>query len=163
MTLTIDQMPVQPVAAPAAAAVPRQPIVTPIGEREGASNERRDSTRSPRERVSAAFRSFLNAATLAGITETLGAEQPERVDPVAPVRPTRVPDRDDGKTPTILEADEAESLYRSAQSSDGAAARRPRSSVRARQFQAAATRYAKSFFAVEGTFARPGESLEISA
>lgn len=157
MAINFDSTTIQPVATPAAAAVPRQPIVTPIGEREGASNERRESARNTRERVSTAFRSFLNAATLAGITETLGAERSDvAVDDVAPVRETRVPDR--RKDPTVLEADEAEGLYRTAQAADEG----PRSS-RAREFHAAATRYAKSFFAVEGTFARPGESLELTA
>ncbi len=158
MTITIDALSHQPVAAPAAATVPRQPVAAPLREREGAANDRRDTQRNSRERVSGAFRAFLNAATLAGLNNTLGAEPVEAVEPATAVRQSRVPDR---KDPTILEADEAEGLYRSAQAADEPRTEKP--SVRAREFQAVATRYAKSFFAVEGTFARPGEQLELTA
>ncbi len=150
MSITIDAVSLQPIAAPVAPPFQRAPVA-PVGERDSASNERRNGARGERSRTSAAFRSFLNAATLSGLTRTLGDE----VDPVAPVaRERKVPDR---REATELSGAESERLYQEAK-----AASRP-DDVRAREFLSATRQYAKSFFAVSGTFAKPGESLELTA
>ncbi len=163
MALSFDSATIQPVATPAAAAAPRQPIVRPIGEREGASNhDRRGDARNTGDRVNVAFRSFLAAATLAGVTEAVSdTPRDVAVDEAAPIREARIPGAK--KNPTILDAGEAEGLYRSAHAADAPAVEAGQHSARAREFHAAATHYAKSYFSVEGTFARPGESLELSA
>jgi len=161
MAIKFDTATIQPVTTPAAAVASRQPIVSPIGEREGASNDRRGDARNTRDRVNVAFRSFLAAATLAGLTDAVSDVRADtRVEETVPVREARIPDAK--KNLTILDADEAEGLYRSAHAADVATDEAPRS-TRAREFHAAATHYAKSYFSVEGTFARPGESLELSA
>lgn len=150
MTITIDAVSLQPIAAPIAPPFARAPVA-PVGDRDSASNERRND-RGDRSRTSAAFRSFLNAATLAGLTQSLGAD---RVDPVAGVaRPRKVPDR---REATELSGAESERLYQEAQ-----AKTRPHD-ARAREALAVTQRYAKSFFSVSGTFAKPGESLELTA
>ncbi len=145
--------------------------MTAVGDRESANNDRRNQSRGDRNRPSVAFRSFLNAATLAGLTKTLSAQRPASTDeaPAKVQRRTNLPERSD---PSVISSDEADSLYRSAQRAKAQAASEQTTSeqgqseqpaARAREFQAAATRYAKSFFAVSGTFAKPGESLELTA
>lgn len=157
MTITTDALSLQPIAAPAAP-LSRQPQVSAVGEREGASNDRRAPSKDARGRSSIAFRSFLDAATLAGLNKTLGAETSESA--VTDERSSPAPRR--AKLPTkaepeVLSAAESERLYHSAKNS-GQGRTSP-----APEFLAATSRYAKSFFAVSGTYARPGQSLEVTA
>jgi len=156
MSLSIDSLSLNAIAASASLQQPRQAPVAPVGDREGANNDRRDSSKDARSRPSVAFRSFLNAATLAGLTKTLSADTRTVSTDVAPrpERPVKLPDQSE---PPVISADEADSLYRSAQNAGEAGA------PRAREFQTASSQYAKSFFAVAGTFARPGETLELTA
>jgi len=154
--LTLDANSLQPIAAPVSPAFIRQAPVSPVGNREQTQNERRETSRDDRARPNIAFRSFLNAATLAGLTKSLGGEtQRSSADSEAPAytRPSKLPAQKDD---TVISANEADVLYRSAQVSG-------RDGARAPEFLAATSRYAKSFFAVSGTFARPGESLELTA
>ena len=157
MTITTDTLSLQPVAAPLAV-FPRTPQVSAVGQRDGASNDRRGSSKDSRARSGVAFKSFLDAATIAGLNKTLGAETSKSAvtdegSSPAPRR-AKVPDQAE---PEVLSAAESEGLYQSAKSSG-----QGRSSP-APEFLAATTRYAKSFFAVSGTFAKPGESLELTA
>jgi hypothetical protein len=153
MSITIDTHSLQPVAAPIAPPPPRQAAVASVGERDGTNNDRRESAKGERGRTSAAFRSFLDAATLSGLTKTLGAlDSADRATETTRAR--KVPNR---RESTELSGAESERLYQEAHTA-------PRSAnPRASEFLAATTRYAKSFFAVSGTFAKPGESLELSA
>ena len=162
MAISIDTVSLQPVAAPLAPGLARQAPVTAVADRQGANNDRREQARGERNRSTVTFRSFLNAATLAGLTKTLGAERPASTDeaPAKVQRRAKLPDR---KDPEVISGDEAESLYRSARSSTKDQTTSEQPVARAREYQAAATRYAKSFFAVSGTFAKPGESLELTA
>jgi len=155
--ITLDGISLQPIAAPVSPAFIRQTPVTPIGNRESAQDERRDTTaRDDRARPNVAFRSFLNAATQAGLTKTLGSETQRSTadnDVTAYTRPNKIPTPKDD---AVIAAGESDALYRSAPVSG-------REGPRAPEFLAATSRYAKSYFAVSGTFARPGESLELSA
>ena len=158
MALSIDALSLQPAAAPVAPPPPRQPQVRAVGGRDGASNERRGSAKGDRGRASVAFRSFLNAATLAGVVQSLGEEfasaSSSREAPAHTQRPTKLPDTNQDR---VLSASETDNLYQSARvSAQSSASRAP-------EFRAATARYAKSFFGVSGTYARPGESLELTA
>jgi len=157
MTITIDSVSLQPIGAPIAPHAARQPQVAAVGERDSANNERRESARNDRGRASVAFRSFLNAATLAGLTQSLSADTVTASTDEAPAKAPRAEKIRDQQDPTVIDADEAEGLYRSAQ-----AASEPQS-ARAKEYLAATSRYATSYFAVSGTFARPGETLELTA
>ncbi len=167
MSISSDIISVQPLAAPVVAQAAVQPSVTSVGQRQGASNDKRQQQSSfgDRARASVAFRSFLNASTLAGLTQTIGAEAPTATFSEAlrqAKRPQKLSKQQDD---TTLSAEESEGLYRLAQAARngkrGEAPSAPISNVR--EYQAATQRYAKSFFAVSGTFAKPGESLELTA
>jgi len=158
MAISIDSLTLQPVAAPISAAPVRQAPVTAVGERDGANNDRRNPSKDARGRSSVAFRSFLDAATLAGLTKTLGAQTSTTAAtdeaPAPPPRRAKLPEKAEQE---VLSASESERLYHSAKiSGQGRTSPAP-------EFLAATSRYAKSFFAVSGTFARPGESLELTA
>ena len=157
MALTLDSVSLKPIAAPIAAQAPAAPAIAAVGERAGANNDRRDSQRNDRGRPSVAFRSFLNAATLAGLTQTLSKDTVVVSSDEPPPRQTKVPEQE----PTTISSEEADHLYQSAQTASEAQPRRETARVRA--YQAATSRYATSFFSVSGTFARPGESLEVTA
>jgi len=154
MAISFDILTLQPIAAaPAPAAVARQPQVAAVGERDGAK-ERRGSAGDERARPNVAFRSFLNAATLAGLTQTLGKEASRAADATpAETRPVKLPKRD---ATTVLSGTESDRLLQSVRSTLTDKSSAP-------QYLAATTRYAKSYFAVSGTFAKPGESLELTA
>ncbi len=157
MAIITDALSIQPIATPALP-LPSAPQITAVGQRGGASNDRRSSSRDARGRPSVAFKSLLDAATIAGLTKTLGAEASKSAvtdsDTTPAPRPSKLPNQAE---PEVLSAAESEGLYQSAKSSGQG------SSSPAPEFLAAATRYAKSYFAVSGTYARPGESLELTA
>ncbi len=157
MTISLDTLSLQPIAAPIAASPARQAPVTAVGDRDGANNDRRNPSRDSRGRSSIAFRSLLDAATLAGLTKSLSGQSKTVSTDEAPARPTHRAKLPDKAEPEVLSASESERLYHSAKNSG-----QGRSSP-APEFLAATTRYAKAFFAVSGTFARPGESLEVTA
>jgi hypothetical protein len=158
MTISADILTLQPVAAPIAPPPPRQPAVSAVSDRDSTANERRGESKDDRGRANINFRSFLNAATFAGLAQTLTRDAPKSEASEEPARKTpRATKQRDRSEPVVISAEESESLYRAAQ------AESPRTNARAPEFLAATSRYAKSFFSVSGTFARPGESLEISA
>jgi len=139
--------------AAAATPVPRQPSITPAAERE--STDRRQTARDDRGH-GADFRSVLAASTFDGLARALGgiprAEwTPSKVARDAYAAPERMP----AEGPVVLSQAEADSLFRRAKETSRPAAPAP-------EFLAATSRYAKSFFSVSGTFARPGESLKMT-
>jgi len=157
MAFAVDSLSLQPAASLYAPVQARAEPVAPVGQRDGASNDRRNQSKE-RERAVLNFRAALNAATVSSLTKALGEESkpvetatdaPAR----APARASKVPDAE----PVVLSGAEAANLYRTAQ------AEKESQPSRAPEFLAAATRYAKSYFAVSGTYARPGESLELMA
>ena len=158
MTVSADTISLQPIAVPLAPPPPRQPAVSAVGEREGTANDRRKDSKDGRARANVGFRSFLNAATFVGLTQSLSSDtfKPDVAEQTTrtPTRATKFPAQEE---PPVLSAEESESLYRSAQAASKGA------NTRAPEFLAATSRYAKSFFAVSGTFARPGDALELTA
>ncbi len=154
MAISVDSLSLLP-AAPILAQTPaRVEAVAPVGQREGASNDRRNAPKD-RERAVNNFRAALNAATLRGLTQAISrdskpAENATDEPARARERPAKLPDAE----PTVLSGAEAANLFRSAQAADQSSSS---------EFRAATSRYAKSFFSVSGTFAKPGESLELTA
>ena len=158
MTISADTISLQPIAVPLTPPPARQPAVSAVGEREGTANDRRKDSQDGRARANVGFRSFLNAATFVGLTHSLSSDtfKPEapKQDTRTTARAAKYPAREE---PPVLSAEESESLYRGAQAApQGGNARAP-------EFLAATSSYAKSFFAVSGTFARPGDALELTA
>jgi len=158
MTISADILTLQPIAAPIAPPPPRQPAVSAVSDRDGTANERRGESKDERGRPDVTFRAFLNAATFAGLAQSLGREAPKSEAAEEPARKTqRAAKQPKPDEPVVISAEESESLYRASR------AESPLTNARAPEFLAATTRYAKSFFSVSGTFARPGESLELTA
>jgi hypothetical protein len=157
MAITADIL-TQPIAAPVAPPPLRQPAVSAVSDRDSTANERRGESKEDRARANISFRAFLNAATFAGLAQTLGREAPKSDATEEPARKTQRPTKQpDGNEPVVISGEESESLYRAAHAGT------PRTNPRAPEFLAATSRYAKSFFSVSGTFARPGETLEVTA
>ncbi|MBY0510412.1 MAG: hypothetical protein K2P94_09685 [Rhodospirillaceae bacterium] len=157
MTISADILTLQPIAAPIAPPPSRQPAVSAVGDRDGTANERRGESKEERARPDVTFRAFLNAATFAGLAQSISREAPKNDATEETTRNTpraaKQPKRDE---PVVISGEESESLYR-------AHTEAARPNARAPEFLAATSRYAKSFFSVSGTFARPGESLELTA
>ena len=158
MSISTDTISLQPLAAPIAPPQQRQAPVSAVGDRDGASNDRRKDAKDGRARANINFRAFLNAATFVGLAQSLGTDtfkaDATEDSPRQTARAVKLPERDE---PPVLSGEESERLYRSAQTASQT------KNVRAPEFLAATSRYAKSFFAVSGTYARPGESLELTA
>jgi hypothetical protein len=158
MIVSADILTLQPIAAPVAPPPPRQPAVSAVSDRDSTANERRGESKEDRGRANINFRSYLNAATFAGLAQSISRDAPKSDATEEPARKTqRAAKQPKADEPVVISAEESESLYRASR------AETPRINPRAPEFLAATTRYAKSFFSVSGTFARPGESLEISA
>lgn len=154
MALSIEALPLHPGAAPIMP--PRPPQVSAVGERDGAGNERRSGSKSNGDRASAAFRSFLSAATMAGLAQAVGARGIDGGEGATePKRKTKLPSGN--RRPETLSGAETDRLYQAVRS------RAPDPSPPAREFRIAATNYAKTYFAVAGTLYRPGETLELTA
>jgi len=157
MIISADMISLQPIAAPVAPSVSRQPSIAAAGERDGASNERRNDSREGRARTDVTFRAFLNAATFAGLAQSLGNDSATvtRSDSSDTPRPraVKLPERDQAP---VISGEESEQLFRRSAAPQAERTRAP-------EFLAATTRYAKSYFSVAGTYARPGESLELTA
>lgn len=156
MIISADTIWLQPIAAPVAPP-PRQPTIAAAGEREGASNERRKDSREGRARTDVSFRAFLNAATFAGLAQSLGnnattTTRTESSD-TPRTRAVKLPEREEAP---VISGEESEQLFRRATATQ-------LDTARASEYLAATTRYAKSYFSVSGTYARPGESLELTA
>ncbi|MBX7198574.1 MAG: hypothetical protein K1X51_04305 [Rhodospirillaceae bacterium] len=146
MAITIDAVTLQPVRAvpqPAAAFVAAPPVVVA----DSARSSRRDQ-KEERGKQSLSFRAVLDAAAAGQVK--LDAVQPETVKPDVPPRPTKLPKGN----PAELNGGDSSILL------DAAYGRRADSG--ARIHLAATSRYAQAFFADTRTFARPGESLELT-
>lgn len=151
MSITADFLIVpQPIAAAVSPAQPR-PAVAPATEREGAQNERRQSAKNPN--VPLSFRASLSAATLSGVTHAASAS-PNRPSEgeESSIRPARVPT----SGPVELTGAEASDLFSRAIAENARKSQAP-------AFAVATSHYAASYFAGSAFYARPGETLEVTA
>lgn len=153
MIVGFDANTLQPVAAPSAPPPRLQAPITPIGERDALGRDPREQNKGERQQ-GVDFRSYITASTLEGLGQALGGEDVRRESEAPASRPRahKIPEAG----PTILSGAEAANYYQSI-SGDS------ESLVSAREFRDAATSYARNFFAVSSVYARPGESLELSA
>lgn len=154
MLVGLDTLNLQPVIAPTAPPPRAQAPIEPVGEREATSRDPREQSRGERH-AAVDFRSFLTASTLEGLTRTLGGGEQvagDGADSESQSPPSKVPDAG----PAIFSGAEAANYYR-------ALSGESESLASAREFRDATTSYARNFFAASGVYARPGESLELSA
>ena len=135
------------IVMPATATVAAQTPIAPIKDREQTGADRRQSGRNDR---GVDFRAVLSSTTFADLADATSVTY-EKPSAPQPQRPARLPDA----IPEVISHAEAAQLYNASR----AASTNPGVSA---QFRAAATSYAQSFFSVEGTYARPGEALELS-
>ncbi len=152
--IDFDSITLQPVAAPVPPTARSQAPIAPIAERDPASRDPRQHNNSERQQ-GVTFRSFITASTLEGLGRALGGDKQLQSDSSAPQyrsRPTKLPDAG----PALLSGAEAANYYR-AVSGDS------ESLAAAREFRDATSSYARNYFSVSGTFARPDESLELTA
>ncbi len=141
------RQPTQSANAAVSAVAAAQPQIVNVTDRDGARNDRRQSGKNER---GLDFRAVLSTATFSDLTDATSIANDQPFKPT-PQRSTRVPKLE----PEVLSGAEATQLYNAAKAVGA------RADVSA-QFRAATTSYAKSFFSVEGTYARPGEALELS-
>jgi hypothetical protein len=154
MSITADVFvaPPQPIVA---AVPPPQPrtVVAPATERENAQNQRRDSSKNQNGPLS--FRAALNAASFSGIAAAKTASETSvwlDEDDVRPQREARLPN----VGPIELTGAEASDLFTRAVANNERKGRAP-------AFAAAASQYATSFFAGSPFYAKPGQTLELTA
>ena len=155
MIIGFDTLNIQPIVAPSAPPLRVQAPIEPVGEREATSRDPQEKQRGERQAAGVDFRSYITASTLEGLGrafDNAGQVRGEGSAGDSPTRPTKVPD----SSPAVLSGTEAADYYR-------AISGESESLAAAREFRDAATSYAQNFFAATGTFARPGESLELSA
>jgi hypothetical protein len=153
MIVGFDANTLQPVAAPSAPPPRVQAPIAPIGERDALGRDPHEQNKGERQQ-GVDFRSYITASTLEGLGQALGGDDQVRSESETAdrPRPSKVPDAG----PAILSGAEAANYYQSV-SGDS------ESLIAAREFRDATTSYARNFFANSGVYARPGESLEISA
>ena len=149
MAITLDAFTLKPVAAAPSAAAPAY-VAPPVIVTDPSSNPRRDS-RSDRGKDDRGlnFRAVLNANTFAAVTGR--SWQPDTAKSDTPARPQRVPT----SGPAELSSDDVVLEAVSTTRAD-----KPQA---ARAYSQATSRYAQAFFATTRTFARRGESLELTA
>lgn len=154
MAITADILVTPPPPIMAAVTPPQpRPVIAPSGERDGANNQRRES--SKKENGPLSFRAALSETTFANVgrasTETGAApwdgEGQERIR-----RETRLPER----RPVELTGDEASDLFERAVANNLRKSRAP-------AFMAATSLYTTSYFAGSSFHTRPGTTLEITA
>jgi hypothetical protein len=148
MAIRIEILP--PERTSAAPVSPSAPAVTGVD----AVSLRRIERRDPKTSQGVSFRAALDAATFNGVISTSSASPAAGSDPEP--RPTKLPT----SSPDELTLSESAGLLGAAQTVRSAAGP---SAPELEAHRAAAQRYAKTFFSDTRTFARPGESLEISA
>ena len=154
MHIGFDSLTLQPVAAPSAPPPRLQTPIAPAGEREATGRDPREQNKGERQQ-GVNFRSYITASTLEGLGQALGGKDPFKIEGDGAEfrpRPSKVPDTG----PTVLSGAEAASYYSQISGES-------ESLVAAREFRDAATSYARNFFAASDVYARPGESLELSA
>ncbi len=151
MAITIDAVTLQPVKA---AQLPAAPVtaVPQVVVAESARGSRRDQKNDNRgaQEQPLSFRAVLDAATAGNVKRA--AVQGETAKTEITPRPTRVPK----SGPAELSGDESPVLL------EAAFTRRGGNDDGARPYLKATSRYAQAFFADTRTFARPGESLEMT-
>jgi len=136
------------IVTPAAATLAAQAPIAPIKDREHAGNERRQSGKNERDLD---FRAVLSSTTFTNLADATSVPQEKTFTAPQPRRQSRVPDF----IPEVISGTEAAQLYNAARATNI-------NTAASAQFRAATSSYAKSFFSVEGTYARPGEALELS-
>jgi len=142
----------QPVVVAVPPPQPR-PAVAPASERDAANNQRGESSKNQNGPLS--FRAALSATSSSGVVRTTNAaasthwldEGEERV-----ARETRLPDAG----PIELTGAEAADLFTRAVANNARQSRAP-------AFAAATSQYIASYFAGSSFYARPGETLEMTA
>lgn len=138
-----------PAATPVPPFVPRQPV-TPAATRREADNQRQEKPDGGENRA-LHFRAALNAATVGNLATALGRAEPADRVAEPPSRSAKLPDR----APLVLTGRDPESVFlRSAPETPH---------PRAREYGTATSRYAASFFAGSPFYARPGDTLELTA
>ena len=147
MAITLDAFTLKPVAAPPSAVAPAY-VAPPVIVTDSSSNPRRDA-KSGKDDRGLNFRAVLNANTFAAVTGR--SWQPDTAKSDTPARPARVPT----SGPAELSADDVVLEAVSTTRAD-----KPQA---ARAYSQATSRYAQAFFATTRTFARRGESLELTA
>lgn len=154
MAVTLDAVTLQPIKTapqptPAVAVAPPVVVVA-----ESARGGRRDSQNQRGKEQSLGFRAVLDAAVAGKVTFDAAPVETAKAD--LPPRPTKLPD----SGPAELNGNESSVLL------DAAYARRggndAKSSAGVRVNLAATSRYAQAFFADGRTYARRGESLELT-
>ncbi len=147
MAITLDAVTLQPIKA-----APQTPVVAPAfvvadparGQARESKNERgKDSSLS-------SFRAVLNAVAANAVTADPVQADTGNAEPQA--RPQRVPKN----APAELNGSDSSVML------DAAYARRGQGASAARAHLAATSRYAQAFFADTRTYARPGDSLELT-
>lgn len=134
------------IVMPATATVAAQAPIAPIKDCE-TGNDRRPSGKNDR---GVDFRSILSSTTFTDLADATSVVS-EGTSAPRPQRPTRVPDAIP-ETISHAEAAQLHNASRAANTNAGITA----------QYRAATSSYVKSFFSVEGTYAKPGEALELS-
>ncbi len=151
MIVNNDILALHPVAV-AVPPPPPRPAIAPAGERESA-NDRRGAQKDGRS-TGLSFRATLTATTVGGLGAVVDRAPSVTSDSgessAAQERAVKLPENG----PIILSSHESERLYREA--------RAEKPFKRDPAFVAATQRYAKSYFSVSGTYARPGEALELT-
>lgn len=153
MALTADILVTPPPIMAAVTPPQPRPVIAPAGERDGANNQRRDS--SKKENGPLSFRAALGetvfdrlgraaSQTTATVWDGEGEDRPRRE--------TRFPD----SSPVELTGAEASDLFERAVANNSRKGRDP-------AFVAATSLYATSYFAGSSFHTRPGETLEITA
>jgi hypothetical protein len=148
MGITLDAVTLQPIRTAQPAAPPVAPPLVVVAE--PARGQARESKNERGKDQAPSFRAVLNATVAGGIQAQ--AAQTETAKPEPQARPARVPKSE----PAELNGGESSVLL------DAAYARRGEGASAARVHLAATSRYAQAFFADTRTFARPGESLELT-
>ena len=148
MSITIDAVTLQPInqPAPSAVAAPVAPPVVAVAD--SARTSQRDSKNERGKEQSLGFRAVLDAAASGKVQ--LDAAPADTPRPEVAPRPAKLPKRG----PAELSGGESSVLL------EAAYQRRADSGVRVHL--AATSRYAQAFFADTRTYARPGESLELT-
>jgi hypothetical protein len=148
MSISADFL-ITPQSVASAVPPPSRPAVAPAGERENAQNRGREPSKNQNGPLS--FRAALDASTVGGIAKAASEAIAGPDDRALPPRESRVP----AAGPIELAGNAASELFARASSGPGRSADPV--------FAAAVSRYSASYFAGSSFFARPGETLEVTA
>ena len=169
MAVGFDSILGAPSATPPPTAIPT-PRTTPINPAQERSRSGAEQRAKDQSKDSAEFRASLDSVaptstTVDAIAEVQARRFRRQVEAEKNARNEKLPTRG----PTELAADEGERLYAAAQKRTAASQQTERPDEAelvipsSHEFLAAASRYAERFLSVANAYAKPGESLEISA